>query len=147
MRAVSALPCQVSTASPNGPFGSWSGKATSIRGPPASPAAVPVSQLSAVTVPPNGMSMCVCPSMKPGISFAPETSITVAPSRGRSTPTAAPGGAAPARRDRLSLDRHVGAERALGGDDRPALEDLAHVTTLVEWSGDGGSIYPAAIAG
>jgi hypothetical protein len=38
--------------------------------------------------PPNGMSRCVCPSMKPGITRAPETSITSAPSRGRSTPTA-----------------------------------------------------------
>ena len=48
--------------------------------------ACPVSQSSAVTVPPNGMSMCVWPSMKPGITRAPETSTTSAPSRGRSMP-------------------------------------------------------------
>jgi hypothetical protein len=39
------------------------------------------------------------------------------------------------RRDRLVLDRHVGAEGGLGGDDRPAHEDLAHVTTLLGCSG------------
>ena len=113
----SALPCQVSTASPSVPSGSWSEKSTSVVVPPATAAAVPVFQSSAVTVPPNGMSRWVCPSMKPGISRAPETSTTSAPSRGRSTPTASI--VSPGHRD-------VGAERALGRDDGPAGED--HVT-------------------
>ena len=123
MRAFSALPCHVSTASASVPSTSWSEKSTSIVVPPATAAAVPVSQSSAVTVPPNGMSMCVCPSMKPGITRAPETSTTSAPSRGRSTPTASivsPSTATSA------------AERALGGHDRAAGEDLvAHACTAL----------------
>ena len=67
----------------------WSEKSTIVVVPPASAAALPVSQSSAVIVPPNGMSRCVWPSMKPGITRAPETSTTSAPSRGRSSPTAA----------------------------------------------------------
>ena len=90
MRALpSALPCQVSTASASVPSMSCSEKSTSVVVPPATAAAVPVSQSSEVTVPPKGMSRCVCPSMKPGISSAPDTSTTSAPSVGRSTPTAA----------------------------------------------------------
>ena len=84
----SALPCHVSTALASVLSGSWSEKSTIVVVPPASAAAVPVSQSSAVTVPPNGMSMCVWPSMKPGITRAPETSTTSAPSRGTSTPIA-----------------------------------------------------------
>src|SRR5256885_521999 len=84
----SALPCQVSTASPSVPSTSCSEKSTIIVVPPASAAAVPVSQSSAVTVPPNGMSLCVWPSMKPRITRAPETSPPPAPAGRGGSPAA-----------------------------------------------------------
>ena len=55
--------------------------------PPATAAAVPESQSSAVIVPPNGMSMCVWASMKPGITRSPRTSTVSAPSPGTVVPT------------------------------------------------------------
>src|SRR5918998_5707671 len=84
----SALPCHVSTAWASVSSTSCREKSTFVVVPPASRAAVPVSQSSAVTVPPNGMSMCVWPSMNPGMMRAPDTSTTSAPWVGRSTPTA-----------------------------------------------------------
>ena len=41
-------------------------KSTIVVVPPIAAAAVPLAKSSAVTVPPNGMSRCVCGSMKPG---------------------------------------------------------------------------------
>ena len=44
--------------------------------PPKAAAMVPDSKSSAEVVPPNGMSMCVCTSMPPGITYLPLASIT-----------------------------------------------------------------------
>ena len=56
--------------------------------PPAAAASVPVAQSSAVTVPPNGMSIWVCASMKPGMTSLPEASTVSAPSASMLVPTA-----------------------------------------------------------
>jgi hypothetical protein len=45
--------------------------------PPQAAARVPVSKLSAATVPPKGISMWVCPSMPPGTTYFPVASITL----------------------------------------------------------------------
>ena len=43
--------------------------------PPRAAALVPVSNVSAEKVPPNGISMCVCPSIPPGITYMPVASM------------------------------------------------------------------------
>ena len=43
--------------------------------PPQAAATVPVEKVSAENVPPNGISMCVCASMPPGITYMPVASI------------------------------------------------------------------------
>ena len=45
--------------------------------PPNAAAVWPDSTSSIVTVPPNGMSRCVCGSMQPGSTYLPVASITV----------------------------------------------------------------------
>src|SRR5487761_919069 len=44
--------------------------------PPQAAARVPVSNVSAENVPPNGISMCVCASMPPGSTYLPVASMT-----------------------------------------------------------------------
>ena len=114
----SALPCQVSTASASVPSTSCSEKSTSMVVPPASAAAVPVSQSSAVTVPPKGMSMCVWPSMKPGMTRRARDVDDLGAVAGK---VDADGG------DGLAGHGDVGAERAVGGHHRAAGQDqVAH---------------------
>jgi hypothetical protein len=57
-------------------------KSTIVVVPPSAAAAVPLAKSSAVTVPPKGISRCVCGSMKPGKTYAPDASITAAPDVG-----------------------------------------------------------------
>ncbi len=48
--------------------------------PPSAAATVPLAKSSIVVVPPNGMSRCVCGSMKPGNTYAPDASTISWPS-------------------------------------------------------------------
>ena len=48
--------------------------------PPCAAAFVPVSKVSAENVPPNGISMCVCASMPPGITYLPLASMRMSAS-------------------------------------------------------------------
>ena len=52
--------------------------------PPHAAARVPVSKVSLAKVPPKGISMCVWPSMPPGMTYLPVASITVSASIGPS---------------------------------------------------------------
>src|SRR3954470_18972716 len=52
-------------------------KSTIVVVPPQAAAVVPVSNVSEAWVPPNGISMWVCPSMPPGITYLPLASMTV----------------------------------------------------------------------
>src|SRR6201996_6802589 len=64
-----ALPCQVSSVSVSVlPF-FWTGKSTMVVVPPQAAARVPVSKSSTENVPPNGISMWVCTSMPPGMTY------------------------------------------------------------------------------
>ena len=47
--------------------------------PPSAAATVPLAKSSIVVVPPNGMSRCVCGSMKPGNTYAPDASTVSCP--------------------------------------------------------------------
>ena len=78
-------------------------KSTIVVVPPHAAARVPVSNLSAATVPPNGISMWVWPSTPPGMTYLPVASITVsaAPALGRSPVP---------RATLLVLDQHVDRE-------------------------------------
>ncbi len=59
----------------------WTAKSMIVVVPPCAAALVPVSKVSTENVPPNGISMCVCASMPPGITYFPVASmITSAPS-------------------------------------------------------------------
>ena len=64
----------------------WIAKSTMHVVPPKAAARVPVSKLSEVTVPPNGISMWVWGSMPPGMTSRPVASITVSASMTRSRP-------------------------------------------------------------
>src|SRR5215510_1307066 len=44
--------------------------------PPHAAAVVPVANVSTEKVPPNGISMCVCPSIPPGMTYLPAASTT-----------------------------------------------------------------------
>ena len=55
--------------------------------PPQAAARVPVSNVSEANVPPNGISMWVCASMPPGITYFPVASITVSTLLSRSKPS------------------------------------------------------------
>src|SRR3954468_23812652 len=52
-------------------------KSTMVVVPPQAAARVPVSNVSEAWVPPKGLSMCVWPSMPPGMTYFPLASITV----------------------------------------------------------------------
>ena len=54
----------------------WTAKSMIVVVPPHAAALVPVSKVSAENVPPNGISMCVCPSMPPGITYMSVASMT-----------------------------------------------------------------------
>ena len=73
----SALACQASRPSRSDPPTDWMAKSTMVVVPPQAAARVPVSKVSAATVPPNGISMWVCPSTPPGITYLPVASSSV----------------------------------------------------------------------
>ena len=107
--------------------------------PPAAAASVPVAQSSAVTVPPNGMSMWVWASIKPGMTSLPDGVYGLGAVR------------AEVRADGdylLVLDEHVGPVTAFGRDDGPAGEKKpAHSVLLPLGSGVlANSRTPRALA-
>ena len=74
--ADSIFPCQVSSASAKvWPF-PWMQKSTWQVVPPNAADTVPEVKSSQETVPPKGMSRCVCGSMQPGRTIFPAASIT-----------------------------------------------------------------------
>src|SRR5215472_17525547 len=54
----------------------WTAKSMIVVVPPQAAAVVPVANVSTENVPPNGISMCVCPSIPPGITYLPAASTT-----------------------------------------------------------------------
>ena len=57
--------------------------------PPNAADTVPEVKSSQLTVPPNGISMCVCGSIAPGITYLPVASITRSAEPPSDVPTAA----------------------------------------------------------
>ena len=53
----------------------WTAKSMIVVVPPQAAARVPVSNVSAENVPPNGISMCVCTSIPPGSTYLPVASM------------------------------------------------------------------------
>src|SRR5215472_5017552 len=71
----SALACHLSkVASSEVPL-AWTAKSMIVVVPPQAAARVPVSNVSAENVPPNGISMCVCTSIPPGSTYLPLASM------------------------------------------------------------------------
>ena len=71
----SALACHLSrVASSEVPL-AWTAKSMIVVVPPHAAARVPVSNVSAENVPPNGISMCVCTSIPPGSTYWPAASM------------------------------------------------------------------------
>ena len=81
-----ALPCQVSSADAKVSPCGWMQKSTCVVVPPNAAAVWPDSKSSAVTVPPNGMSRCVCGSTQPGSTYLPDASITRSASTSSDSP-------------------------------------------------------------
>ncbi len=75
--------------------------------PPHAAARVPVSNVSDATVPPNGISMWVWPSMPPGTTYLPVASITRSAEAARFAPSDVSPGARTAAM-RLAVDEDVG---------------------------------------
>ena len=96
----------------------WMAKSTIDVVPPKAAAIVPDSKSSADVVPPNGMSRWVCTSMPPGSTSLPVASITAI---GREVERGAD------RRDALAVDEDVALIEIGRGDDRPALDEDAHL--------------------
>ncbi len=71
-------------------------KSTMLVVPPQAAARVPVSKVSDALVPPKGISMWVCASMPPGMTYLPDASITVSTLRVRSLPSSCEPGASTA---------------------------------------------------
>ena len=59
--------------------------------PPQAAAREPVSKVSEAKVPPNGISMWVCPSMPPGMTYFPAASMTVSAEAATSPSACEPG--------------------------------------------------------
>ena len=89
----SALPCQVSSvASSEVPLG-CTAKSMIVVVPPQAAARVPVSNVSAENVPPNGISMWVCASIPPGSTYFPLASMTRSASAAHDEASPEPGAA------------------------------------------------------
>src|SRR3954447_19982573 len=73
----SALPCHLSSVDWRVVPLAWTAKSMIVVVPPHAAAVVPVAKVSAENVPPNGISMWVCASMPPGITYFPAASMTV----------------------------------------------------------------------
>ena len=97
--------------------------------PPQAAARVPVSKVSEATVPPNGISMWVWPSIPPGMTYLPVASMTRSAEAARSAPSDVSPGARTAAM-RLAVDEDVGLRAALGGDDGAVLDQDGHLYLL-----------------
>ena len=82
----SAFDFQSSSAAVNVEPCGWITKSTWQVVPPNAAAVCPDSTSSIVTVPPNGMSRCVCGSTHPGSTYLPRASITRSASTSRDSP-------------------------------------------------------------
>src|SRR4051794_31119075 len=76
--------------------GYWTMKSTIVVVPPQAAARVPVSNVSDAFAPPNGISMWVCASTPPGITYFPPASITLSTFCSRSKPSRVEPGASTA---------------------------------------------------
>ena len=74
--ARSSFWCQVASASGRVCPGDCMQKSISVVLPPKAADTVPEVKSSQVTVPPKGMSMCVCGSMAPGMTYRSRASMT-----------------------------------------------------------------------
>src|SRR5919112_623063 len=74
----------------------WTTKSTMLVVPPHAAARVPVSKVSLAKVPPKGISMWVCASMPPGMTYLPVASITVSTLPSTSKPSSREPGASTA---------------------------------------------------
>src|SRR3954451_13249726 len=73
----SALACHLSSVASSEVPLACTAKSMIVVVPPHAAAVVPVAKVSAENVPPNGISMWVCASMPPGITYFPAASMTV----------------------------------------------------------------------
>ena len=96
----------------------WMQKSTWQVVPPNAAAVWPDSKSSIVTVPPKGMSRCVCGSTQPGSTYLPVASIVWSAGRRRAT--------SPISVDALALDEDVGDVVVGRGDDAAALDQDGH---------------------
>ncbi len=71
----SAFECHLSSVASSDVPLACTAKSMMVVVPPQAAAVVPVAKVSAENVPPNGISMCVCASMPPGITYRPVASI------------------------------------------------------------------------
>ena len=115
----------------------WIAKSTIVVVPPCAAASVPVSKSSDEVVPPNGMSMCVCASMPPGMTYLPRR----VDRRRRRLPSSA----CPARRAPAILPFSIQTsadERVARRDDGAALDQRARASAVLRQrsrtSPDGG---------
>ena len=65
----SAFECHLSSVASSDVPLAWTAKSMMVVVPPQAAALVPVSNVSTEKVPPNGISMCVCASIPPGITY------------------------------------------------------------------------------
>ena len=96
----------------------WMAKSTIDVVPPKAAAIVPDSKSSADVVPPNGMSRWVCTSMPPGSTSLPVASITRSAGRSSAVPIVVIRSPSTKTSPVIEIGR---------GDDRPALDEDAHV--------------------
>src|SRR5690242_579109 len=89
--------------------------------PPKAAAVWPASTSSIVTVPPNGMSRCVCGSTQPGSTYLPGVDDPV----GRHVERLAD------QRDRLVLDVEIRDVVVGGGDDASPANQNRHLVSLL----------------
>src|SRR6185437_5188359 len=73
----SAFSCHLSSVASSEVPLAWTAKSMMVVVPPCAAAFVPVANVSTENVPPNGISMCVCASMPPGITYFPVASMTM----------------------------------------------------------------------
>ena len=92
----SALACHLSSVACSDVPLAWTAKSTIVVVPPQAAARVPVSNVSAENVPPNGISMCVCASMPPGSTYLPAASMTRSASAAHEVASPEPGAASAA---------------------------------------------------
>src|SRR5918992_866873 len=113
----SALPFQSSSASAKDEPCGWITKSTWHVVPPNAADVCPDSTSSIVTVPPKGMSRCVCGSMPPGRTYFPRASMTRSASTSKRLAD---------QGDPLVLDEHVSDVVVCRGDDATAFDQDGH---------------------